>query len=146
MSTDNNRSEPLDPALRFETAPYRAEGGSSVPGLAWPIVLTLGGGLVAAFVASWIGQWFYLIGIFPIVTGSIIGGCGGLGGYIGKLRNPPVALAIGILGGCLATVAMHWFDFRWFLIEQDKTNPGALDLQFSASVFADFIDASAVAG
>ncbi|MGE0529426.1 MAG: hypothetical protein AB7P49_20410 [Bdellovibrionales bacterium] len=146
MSDSSVDPVPIDPAFRFEAVPYRAEGGHNLPGLILVLAFCLGGGVPAGLLGGWIGQWFYLIVVFPIAIGAVVGFFGALAADWGKLRNPSLGMLAGILGGCLAMAAMHYFEFRAFLHEVEKTNPAALQLQFSPSEFAQFIDQSAVAG
>src|SRR5262249_41332469 len=142
----DSNADHLDPTFRFETVPYRADGGYSLSGLILALALSLAGGVGVGVFVGWIRHWFYLIVLFPVVIGFAVGGCCALGGRLGKLRNIPLAVLVGIVGGCLAMATMHYMGFRSFLVAADKIVPGALQMQFSLSAFARFIDQHAVAG
>lgn len=73
MSPASPDPDRLDPALRFEVVPYRAEGGYSLAGFTLVLLLSLVGGVVAGAIASWIGQWYYLIVLFPIGMAAVVG-------------------------------------------------------------------------
>lgn len=100
------------PPPRFEAQPYAPDGSFPPLGLA----LTLGGGLVAAvilgYVASVIGQWFYLVVVFPVVIGFALGGVGMAFIKIGKLRSPLLAGIAATLSGIMAMGTMHYVNYQ----------------------------------
>jgi hypothetical protein len=66
------------------------------------------------FLASFVGQWIYLILVFPFVIGLALGGIGALGIRVGKVRHPWLAGGAGFLAGVLAMTMMHYFDYLRF--------------------------------
>ena len=94
--------------------PYRPSGTVPPPGLLILIVVTAIAGLIAGgllwFADKRIG--FYLIVLFPIIAGLIVGFAGSTGARMGKIRNPLVAGLIGLLGGVLAGGAYHYLSFE----------------------------------
>lgn len=110
----------LPPPTRFEVQPYAPDGNFPPMGLG----LTLGGGLAAAifvgFVASFIGQWFYLVLLFPVFIGLALGGIGTAFIKAGKLRNPLLAGIAAGLSGVMAMATMHYVDYQRFLDEMAK--------------------------
>lgn len=100
------------PPPRFQTQPYVPDGSAKPLGLA----LTLGGGLVAAvlvgFLAGFIGQWFYLVVLFPFIIGFALGGAGIGLIKVGKLRNPLLAGIAAGLSGVMAMGTMHYVNYQ----------------------------------
>lgn len=136
---------PLPPP-RFEVQPYTADGNFPPLGLA----LTLGGGLAAAvlvgFLASFIGQWFYLVVLFPFLIGLVLGGVGMAFIKAGKLRNPRLAGIAAVLSGVMAMGTMHYFNYQRTLDAVNKLLPvdrGVLEDRIS---FAKYIDIRAKEG
>jgi hypothetical protein len=96
----------------YKPTEYTPDGGVSLIGL--PILaIALGMGAVAlGWLASFIGQAFYLIVLFPIGIGLGLIFVGSLASTPAKLRSIPVAAVFGLLAGLLAMVSMHFFDYR----------------------------------
>ena len=108
------------PALTFDVEPYRADGGFHWSGVSLVIGVLGIAGPVLGFVAHLIGQWFWLILIFPIFLGFALGGIGTLALRWGKVRSPWVGGIAGFLGGCGAMLMMHYCDYLDFRAEQEK--------------------------
>jgi hypothetical protein len=106
---------PLKPSLRLEAVPYRPEGGCSAVGTFLIFALVWAGSLGIGYGASWVHQWFYIILLFPLLIGVVLGFVGAIGVNLGKLRNPFLAVLAGLFGGCLTMVSMHYFDYERFL-------------------------------
>jgi hypothetical protein len=103
------RSTPALP--RFAAEPYEPDGGCSFGGGALLIGLSLPAGVLLGFVASFIGQWMYLILIFPLGIGLLLGLAGALGIKVGKVRSPWLAGLAGFIGGCVAMISVQFFDY-----------------------------------
>lgn len=134
------------PPPRFEAQPYAPDGTSPPLGLA----LTLGGGLAAAvivgFVASFIGQWFYLVLLFPAVIGGALGVVGMVFIKVGKLRNPLLAGIAAGLSGVMAMGTKHYVDYQRFIDNVQQKLPlerGELEKLIS---FPKYIDLMATEG
>jgi hypothetical protein len=98
------------PAPRFDAEPFRPDGVVPLGGLA---LLLVGAALTAialGFVLSFVGQWFYMPIIFPIIAAFLLGGAGRVLVRAGKVRSPAVAGTIGALGGLGMMYSNHYFD------------------------------------
>jgi hypothetical protein len=95
----------------FKPDRYHPDGGFSASGL-----VALAGALALAAVglgwlASFIGQWFYFVLIFPAAIG---GGLYSTGWVVAKklpMRNPVLGGVLGMLSGILAILAMHYSNY-----------------------------------
>ena len=137
---------PSPPPPRFQTEPYVPDGNFPALGLA----LTLGGGLVAAvlvgFLAGVIGQWFYLVVLFPLLIGLALGGVGMAFIKVGKLRSPLLAGVAAGLSGIMAMGTMHYVNYQRGLDDLAKAMPiNRADLEKGIS-FAKYLDLSAEEG
>lgn len=97
---------------RFDAEPYHPDGGFSVARL--PILL--GALLVVAVALGWlssfIGQWFYLVLIYPMAVGAGLAVTGLWAGRVAQMRNPLLGGLIGLLSAAVAITAMHYFDYQ----------------------------------
>lgn len=141
---------PAPPAPRFDAEPYRAEGAASLPST---LVLFLGLTAVAVpvgFLASFIGQWFYLVVIFALAIGALLGGAGILLVRWTKVRNPFVAGAAALAGAVAAMGAMHYATYFRDLRALDAQLPpglrAALEAQGARFDFLHFMDRQARVG
>jgi hypothetical protein len=114
---------PADPALRFETTPYRPDGGFSMAGSGILIGLSMLAAVALGWLVTLIEQWVYLILIFPLAIGALVGVVGMVGIKLGKVRSPALAGLAGILAGCVAMLSMHYFDYLAFRAEVDRDIP-----------------------
>jgi hypothetical protein len=94
--------------------PYRPSGIVPIPGLLTLLLVTAIAGLIVGgllwFSDNRIG--FYLIILFPIIAGYIVGTAGCRGIRIGKIRNPLVAGLIGVLGAVLVGGVYHYLGYE----------------------------------
>jgi len=146
MSQD--RSHPVADAAhpsipRFETSPYRPDGGCPPVGALFVAATTFLGAVILGWLVSFIGQWLYLIVIFPVALGFGVGLVGSWAVRRGKVRNPVCAGILGLAAGCLAMVAVHYFDYERFLGELEKVIPGA---RARGPSFLTFVDVMAQRG
>lgn len=112
---------------KFLPQEYQPEGGFSVVGL--PILLGLLGatGIAIGWLASFIGQWFYLIVLFPLAMGFGLIMVGVYVGHLTKMRSPGLAVLLGLVGAGVTLLAMHYFNYQRFLQErQELLRVGAL--------------------
>jgi hypothetical protein len=131
MDLDNPKMEglagtrPLKPALRLEAVPYKPEGGFPPHGLLVVFACIIVAAIGLGYAASWIGQWFYIILLFPFLIGVILGVVGAIGIYIGNIRSLTLATLAGLFGACLTMLAVHHFDYERFLAKpvQEKVLP-----------------------
>jgi hypothetical protein len=115
-----NESQPSDASPAdvnypsFPVQPYRSDNGFSAPGLIMLITAMTLAGAVLGYVAHFIGQWFYLILLFPIGIGFVLGLVGQAMVKQGRIRNALIGGLAGIFGGVAAMTMMHYFDYQKF--------------------------------
>ncbi len=107
-------SRPLDPALRLEAVPYEPDGGAPPHGLLIVFAFVVPAALLLGYASSWVKQYFYIIFLFPLVVGMILGLAGDVGVAVGSVRSRFLAGLAGLFGGFLAMAAMHYFDYAHF--------------------------------
>lgn len=73
-------------------------------GLAGLAALVLAGGVLVGGALGFISNWFFIIFLYPILIGVVMGAVAAQGVRIGKVRNPVVAIIAAILAGFVA----HW--------------------------------------
>jgi hypothetical protein len=129
---------------QFVPEEYVPEGGFSAAGL--PVLLAgLGAAAVGlGWVASFIGQWFYLILVFPVAIGLGLIGVGVLLGRLTKMRSPGLAVLFGLVSATLAIVAMHYFNYQRFLKQRDEVLKKVPDLDAVQAPLHDPKEAEAV--
>lgn len=120
-----------NPPPPFDVTPYRPDGGFTPKNSA----LLLGGylfaGAVLGIVAYFVSKAIWLILIFPLLIGFILGGIGIAIVQKTKIRNPVLAGIAGFLGGCLAMLVMHYatyLEFRSNSQEQDPQRVALLEM------------------
>ncbi len=135
---------------RFDTEPYRPAGGFNVAGLAILLGIMLPVAVLLGFLASLIGQWFYLIIIFPagICLGLAMAGMGGV--KVGKVANPALSIVAGLIAATVAVLAMHYFDYQRDMArareELAKVQPNMAGAAVEGPGLFGYIDAKARAG
>ena len=109
--------------------PYRSSGKASLPG----ILVMIAHGFIAAFVVGWLmfgiehSLHFFLIWLFPLVAGGIIGFVSSLGVTSGKIRNATIAMLIGAAAGLFAFGIHQWFGYQAFRSDARDTVQTALN-------------------
>jgi hypothetical protein len=101
-----------EPLLRFVALPYRPEGGCSPGHLPGFFAVLLLGGMLVGWVASALGQIWYLVFLFPLGMGIALAVLGNAVCRWARLRNPTVAGLGGLLAGAAAILAMHAADHQ----------------------------------
>lgn len=146
--------------LAFDTQPYVPDGGFSAVGL---LVLLIGlgaAGIGMGALAYFVSQWFYLILLFPVAIGIVIGGVGMVLVKTGKVRAPWLAGIAGLLAGILAMLTSHYLEYRKFnndlndnrgmaqlnVLVAPKEEKELLKRLLAVKSFPDFIDAKAHEG
>jgi hypothetical protein len=100
--------------------PYAADGEFSFIGLLTLTLLACVTGVVVGALAGWLSQWFFVVAIFPLLMGAAIGGVGAYGVKASKARLPFLCGAAGLLGGCVAVLAMHEVEYLRFEREMSE--------------------------
>lgn len=108
---------------RFETTPYRAEGGFTPIGSGLLLFGSLLGGLILGVLAGFISRWFYLVLLFPMLIGAGVAGIGYLAIRHGKVRNSVLGAISGLLGGFFAMLSMHYLNYMEFERQMDVVPP-----------------------
>lgn len=98
----------------FHAQPYRPDGGFSLGGLVILTCVTCLAGALSGLLAGFIGHYFFVIVLYPIVMGFVIGAAGAFGVRIGRVRMPAVCGTAGLLGGCVAVATMHGMAYYMF--------------------------------
>jgi hypothetical protein len=124
------------PAPRFDVEPYRPDGVAPLGGLA----VLLGGVLATAaalgVVLGFVGQWFYLIILFPVIAGVLLGAAGRGLVRAGRIRSPAVVGTVAGVGGVAMMFTMHYFSYMSALQKLNWQGPPPIS-------FFQYIDAEA---
>jgi hypothetical protein len=99
---------PALPAVRFPSAPYAPDGGCPVGGSFAVLGLTLLAGAVIGALAGLLHLVFWFPLLFPIAVGAAVGAAGLGAVVLGKVRSRVLAAFAGVLGGCVAALAIHF--------------------------------------
>ncbi len=99
---------------RFEAQKFSADGNLSASGTALLVVSTFCSAVVLGILAGIIHQWLYLVFLFPILIGALVGGVAVWAIRLGHLRNSLIAGVVSLLAGCIAMFAMHFYDYMQF--------------------------------
>ncbi|WP_428939475.1 hypothetical protein [Fontivita pretiosa] len=113
---------------RFQVSDYHPDGGVSAAGFGMLVSALVLIGAALGFVAHWVSQYFWLILLFPIGIGLILGFVGQRMVKSGRIRNPAVGGLAGFLGGALAMSLMHYFDYESFRKELAQVDPQLLQI------------------
>jgi hypothetical protein len=120
---------------RFVPEDYKPDGGFSPLGLPVLLVALCVAAVALGWVVSFIGQWFYLILIFPLAIGLGLVVVGLFLGHLCKMRSLAVSGLLGLIASVVALVAMHYFDYRReFSGVPTPTFLGYLDLKATQGV------------
>src|SRR5262249_48216378 len=101
-----------EPMPRFVALPYRAEGGCD--GARLPLLFLTAGTIAASlgWLASALGQAWYLILLFPLGIGMVLAVVGVTMVRWTRLRNPTLAGLAGLVAGITAIATMHFCDYH----------------------------------
>jgi hypothetical protein len=109
---------------RFSPEEYKPEGGFSLVGLPFLLALLCAGAVGLGWLASFIGQWFYLILLFPLGIGLGLIAVGVFAGHLTKMRSTFLACVLGLVSAAVAMLAMHYFDYQRFVKEFQEGEQG----------------------
>jgi hypothetical protein len=98
--------------VRFVPLPYRPEGGCSPSCLLPFFGAVLLSGAFLGWLASTLGQFCYLILLFPLGMGMALACLVGAAVRWAQVRNPTLAALAGSVGGTLAVLTMHQCDYQ----------------------------------
>lgn len=93
---------------------YSSDGGFTITGMM--LTMTVGAlvALVVGLLAGVIGQFFYMVLIFPLAIGGAVAGAQVAVIGRSKVRNPLVCGFAGLIGGVIAVATMHYVDYVVF--------------------------------
>lgn len=98
----------------FPTTPYRPEGGFNPVGAVLLLVASLLSGLMLGILAGLVARWLYIVLIFPVLIGGIVGAVGYGVIRLAKVRNTALGAVSGLLGGFFAMLSMHYLAYMNF--------------------------------
>lgn len=127
---------PVPPALSLECSPHQPDGGFGLLGAVMLFVLVTLAGVGLGWLASWASQYFYLILLFSVIIGGVLGVVEGLGIMVGKIRNPLLGGVAGFCGGCVAMIALQYFDYERFQVRWEEHRAEILQQQEFLKQFA----------
>jgi hypothetical protein len=107
----------LNDALRPSThvpRSYSSDGGFTITGMMLTMAVGALVALVVGLLAGVIGQYFYMVLIFPIAIGGAVAGAQVAVIGRSKVRNPLVCGFAGLIGGVIAVATMHYVDYVVF--------------------------------
>lgn len=121
---------------------YKPSGSLPAVGFAKMLAVTTIGALLIGGVAHFIGNFFYLIILFPLAMGFGASMAVTMGITMGKCRNTTAALVVAVLTGALTYGSMHFFDYlsfkssvaEYFLEEMPQTEDGEVVTEEMTSV------------
>lgn len=113
MSDDATESSLFSSSV-FQARPYRPCGGFSLNGLVILTAIICLAGALVGFLAGFIGHYFFVIVLYPIVMGFVIGAAGAFGVKTGRVRRPIVCGIAGLLGSCVSVAVMHFTAYYQF--------------------------------
>jgi hypothetical protein len=96
----------------FSATKYKADGGFAMSGLVPFFGISAVAGIATGYLAGFISQWFYLVLLFPILIGGVVGAVGGWAIKIGKVRVPWLCGLAGFLVGTLACYSMYLCEYN----------------------------------
>jgi hypothetical protein len=142
-----NEPTPAAAAPRFDAVPYRSAGSSPFGGTLLLFAGLAIAGLAVGLIASLVAQVLYLVVIFPIVMGLLVGGAGAVLVKRGKVRGPMAIAAASVLAAVVTMLGMHLGVYLKALREIDKQVPGIMAQALSdPMVFVRFVDSRAREG
>src|SRR5262249_53278076 len=111
---ENQPVTPAGPPPRFDTIPYRPDRGFTPANSALLLGVFLVAGTVLGIIAFYVSKMIWLVMIFPVLIGAILGGIGIWVVRRHKIRHPALAGVAGFLGGFSAMLAMHYAEYLYF--------------------------------
>jgi hypothetical protein len=125
---------------RFAVQPHVTEGGFGAGPAVLLMLAMAAAGVVVGFVAHFIGQWLYLIVLFPILMGLVVGSVGAREARVLKIRNATLGIVVAALSGLVAVVGMHYFDFLQARGAMEKLDPEVrATLDLSPAAFEEYM-------
>jgi hypothetical protein len=124
--TESQPVPPAGPPPRFDTIPYRPDRGFTSANSALLLGVFLVAGTVLGIIAFYVSKLIWLVMVFPLLIGLILGGIGIWVVKRHKIRHPALAGVAGFLGGCLAMLAMHYAAYLDYRSEERAVRPAKM--------------------
>jgi hypothetical protein len=131
-----NPNDPL-PLSIDEPRPYSSDGGFTITGMMLTMVVGALVALVVGLLAGVIGQYFYLVLLFPIAIGGAVAGVQVAVIGRSKVRNPLVCGFAGLVAGVIAVATMHYVDYVVF---QQEMVAAEMEFRASKQMLTDIVD------
>jgi hypothetical protein len=124
----NDDSASPGPALRFDTVPYRPDGGCPPLGLLLTLVLMFLVAVPAGLVASTVIPLIWAIPFVPdeltfllylavfFILAALVAGAGRLGVRLGKVRNPVAATVASVLGVGVLVASTAYCEYEALMV------------------------------
>ena len=126
---------------------HTSDGGFRLMGLPLLFGTLLVAAVALGWLASFIGQWFYLIFLFPFVIAILLVIVGAKIGQWTHLRNGLIAGIAGLFAGVVSITSMHYFDsVRFFDTPEVKQAFAALPPETRPATFPRYMDLMATQG
>jgi hypothetical protein len=101
-----------DRPRRFDVEPYRVDGGFTPLGLILVFLVPAAVGAALGCAVSWVGQWFYVSILFPVVIGGIVAISGAVVAKFGHVRNAALSAVAGLVAGVVTVFAFHEANYQ----------------------------------
>ena len=101
---------------------YSSDGGFTISGMT--LIMAVGAvvALLVGLLAGIVGQFFYIVLIFPIAIGGAVAGAQVAVIGRSKVRNPLVCGFCGLISGAIAVAIMHYVDYVAFQWDRAEAN------------------------
>ena len=111
----------------YQVRPYRPDGGFDASGIGVLLGVLMLAAVVMGVICHFVGQYFWLILLFPVLVGFALGTIGKHAVRFARLRNPILGAAVGLICGLTAMTTMHYGDYLQFRstidAEMESANP-----------------------
>jgi hypothetical protein len=104
----------------FEVRPFKAPTGGSRAVLVVPMMIGLLAAMVMAVVCAIVGSFFWLVVVFPLLHGAVVGLAVGFAARVSKTRLPGGVGTVGALAALASVFGVQLLDYLAF-----RTDPGA---------------------
>ena len=126
--------------------PYKPSGKAPASGIMRLGLSTVIGNIVAGGLIHLLGRLIYVILVFPLLMGATAGGLAFAASYGGKIRNPLLTVAAGLLGGLCIYGTTHGADYVVFRSESGARVDELLEERVGESGFVGYLKYSAQQG
>ncbi|MEM9771967.1 MAG: hypothetical protein AAF889_10315 [Cyanobacteria bacterium P01_D01_bin.73] len=119
--------------------PYKPSGKAPASGLVRLGLSTVLGNVLVGGLIHLLGRLIYIILVFPLLMGATAGGIAFAASYGGKIRNPVLTVAAGLLGGLCIYGTTHGADYLLFRSESGSRVDQLLEERVGESGFSGYL-------